>query len=200
MPRPPLSTGAVLALLLVVGAGCGADRTDPTDPAAGSSPSAAASTTTSAEPSPDGSPRASEDETGSAAVPESLRFTATTVTGEPLDGASLAGRPTLFWFWAPWCPICRSQVPQVEGLAAEHAGELQVIGIGSLDSADAIRGFAEDVSGVTHLEDVDGALWQRFGITEQSSFVLLDAEGERVFESGYGGSDELGDAVDETLG
>jgi thiol-disulfide isomerase/thioredoxin len=133
-------------------------------------------------------------------VPENLAFTGTTVSGDEFEGASLAGRPTLLWFWAPWCPTCRGQIPQVQGIATEHAGELNVIGVGSLDSAEAIDGFADDVDGITHLEDTEGALWKRFGVTEQSSFVLLDAAGSVVFEAGYGGTEELGDRVDDVLG
>jgi thiol-disulfide isomerase/thioredoxin len=133
-------------------------------------------------------------------VPEKLAFTGTTVSGDEFEGASLAGRPTLLWFWAPWCPTCRGQIPQVQGIATEHAGELNVIGVGSLDSAEAIEGFADDVDGITHLEDTEGALWKRFGVTEQSSFVLLDSAGTVVFEAGYGGSEELGARVEDVLG
>lgn len=52
-----------------------------------------------------GSPRAA----GAPATtsPASLfAFTATTVDGKPFDGMSMAGKPTVLWFWAPWCPIC----------------------------------------------------------------------------------------------
>jgi thiol-disulfide isomerase/thioredoxin len=121
-------------------------------------------------------------------VPATLDFTGTTVSGEAFDGASLAGRPTLLWFWAPWCPTCRGQIPQVQGIAADQGGELK-----------AIAEFADDVDEITHLEDVDGALWKQFGVTEQSSFVLLDADGAVVFEAGYGGTDELDARVEDVL-
>ncbi len=35
------------------------------------------------------------------AIPHELAFTATLIGGESLDGASLAGRDVLFWFWTP---------------------------------------------------------------------------------------------------
>lgn len=35
------------------------------------------------------------------AVPEALQFTAPLVGGGQFDGASFAGRPVAFWFWAP---------------------------------------------------------------------------------------------------
>jgi thiol-disulfide isomerase/thioredoxin len=189
---------AVPALLLAVTllAACG-EAVEPT----GATP--ATSTTPQPEPTQTGKPGKADrtEEDGAAApVPESLRFSATTVTGEAFDGATLAGRPVLLWFWAPWCPTCRGQVPQVEGLAADYEGDLAVVGVGSLDSEDAIAEFAGDVEGVTHLVDTEGALWQRFGVVEQSSFVLLDADGEVAFEAGYGGSDALGDQVADVVG
>ena len=169
-------------------------------------PPRAESSATSAPPEPDVAADADVDrgraggENDGGSVPETLDFTGTLVSGEVFEGASLAGRPTLLWFWAPWCPTCRGQIPQVEGIAADHAGELNVIGVGSLDSSEAIADFAGDVDEVVHLEDVDGELWKRFGVTEQSSFVLLDADGTVVLEAGYGGTDDLGARVDDVVG
>jgi thiol-disulfide isomerase/thioredoxin len=134
-----------------------------------------------------------------ATVPETLRFSGTTVDGKPFDGASLAGKPVLLWFWAPWCPICRGQISQVDKIAADHGGSLSVVGVGSLDDANAIRGFTRNASGVTHLVDESGDIWKHFRVKEQSSFVLLDASGDKVFSSGYGGSDELNKRVADVV-
>jgi hypothetical protein len=35
------------------------------------------------------------------AVPQALQFTAPLVGGGTFDGAAYAGKPTVFWFWAP---------------------------------------------------------------------------------------------------
>lgn len=189
---------AIVAPLAVALAACGGEATT----------SAEAPGATSAPESPADSPSESPDASGAAGgagepdapVPELLDFTSTTVAGEEFDGASLAGSPAVLWFWAPWCPTCRGQVPQVEELARTYGDEVAVVGVGSLDSAEAIAGFAGDVEGITHLEDVDGVLWQRFGVTEQSSFVVLDADGEIAFEAGYGGEDDLAAEVEAVLG
>lgn len=184
--------GPALVLVASLLSGCG-DEAEPV--ATASSP---ATSEPAAEPTERDTPEPDEDP--STPLPATLDFTATTVAGEPFEGASLAGKPVLLWFWAPWCPTCRGQVPQVEGLAAEHEGDIAVVGVGSLDSEAAIADFAGDVEGVTHLVDTEGALWQKFGVAEQSSFVLLDADGEVAFEAGYGGSDELGDRVAGVVG
>jgi thiol-disulfide isomerase/thioredoxin len=184
---------ALVAPLAISLAACGGEATTAVD-AQGSS---------SAPDSPD-SPADSPATDGAgqpdATVPELLDFTSTTVAGQAFEGASLAGRPVVLWFWAPWCPTCRGQIPQVEELATAYGDEVSVVGIGSLDSAEAIAEFAGDVEGITHLEDVDGVLWQRFGVTEQSSFVVLDADGEVAFEAGYGGEDDLAAEVEAVLG
>jgi thiol-disulfide isomerase/thioredoxin len=114
------------------------------------------------------------------------------VDGSSFDGASLRDRPVLLWFWAPWCPTCRSQLPEVQRIASAYGDRLQVVGVGSLDSRDAIARFAEQTSDFTvQLVDEKGSIWRHFDITEQSSFVLLDSEGKVVHRSGYGGDDDL---------
>lgn len=211
MPGPAKNllraTVAAAAAALVLG-GCADGTGDPDTSRATSTPSSTESSSESSsesptEPSTQPSTQPPTRPDGDqASVPAILEFTSTTVSGDTFDGRSLAGRPTLLWFWAPWCPTCRGQIPQVEAIATEHGDDLNVVGIGSLDSAEAIAGFAEDAGPdvVTHLEDVDGELWTRFGVTEQSSFVLLDADGTVVLEAGYGGTDELDARVDDVVG
>lgn len=190
-----LVVATAVPLLLLLGA-CGDDPATTATSSTTSFPSDEPST----EPSEEPSAEPADAGEGTAETPELLDFTATTVGGQAFDGASLAGSPTVLWFWAPWCPTCRSQIPQVQDLAQTYGDRVGVVGIGSLDSAEAIADFAGDADGVTHLEDVDGELWTRFGVAEQSSFVVLDAAGEIVFEAGYGGSDDLGAEVDALLG
>ncbi len=72
-----------------------------------------------------------------------LDFTGTTVDGSPFDGSSLEGKPAVLWFWAPWCPTCRAQSVNVSRLAEKYDGELAVVGVGGLDSAEAINCTAE---------------------------------------------------------
>jgi len=128
-------------------------------------------------------------------VPELLQFEATTLDGAAFDGSSLVGKPTVLWFWAPWCTTCIGQIPQVEALAAQYAGEANVVGVGGLDSDSAIEDFAADLDGLTSLVDDEGAIWQRFEIIEQSSFVILDADGQEVARSGYGDGVDLSSEV-----
>ena len=184
---------ALCGLALLVG-GCAA----PTSLSSEGDASPAPASSSSSSPGVDASP--SDPSSASATVPDSLRVRAETVAGEPFEGGSLAGKPVLLWFWAPWCPTCRSQIPQVQDIAARFGDDVHVLGVGSLDDAEAIAGFAREVDGPTHLIDVDGTVWRHFGVVEQSSFVLLGADGAEVFTAGYGGADDLAERVAELAG
>ena len=109
-----------------------------------------------------------------------LHFTASTVDGEKFSGSSLVGKPALIWFWAPWCPICQSQIDGVKETAQKYQGRVNVVGVGGLDKAAAIRRGAEVLPGVTNLVDESGDVWAHFKITSQAEFVVLDPTGKVV--------------------
>ena len=133
-------------------------------------------------------------------TPAVLDFASETVDGEPFDGTTLAGRPTVFWFWAPWCPTCRAQISGVGELAAAYGDEVNVVGVGSLDEQEAIQGFAAEVSpDVTLLSDPDGAVWRQLGVTAQSTYLVLDETGTEQ-ASGYLDDAELAALVADLAG
>ena len=63
------------------------------------------------------------DDCGSteAAASDGPSFAAATLDGTELASADLDG-PTVLWFWAPWCTICRS-IGQGVADAAEQLGD-----------------------------------------------------------------------------
>lgn len=128
-----------------------------------------------------------------------LAFSGETLDGASFDGAELAGQPAVLWFWAPWCPTCRAQAAGVSGLAEKYAGEVSVVGVGGLAEVDDIRDYARQVDGPLHLIDPDGAVWRHFGVTAQSTYVVLDADGAVVAE-GYLDDQVLADKVAELAG
>jgi len=128
-----------------------------------------------------------------------LAFSGETLDGATFEGEQLAGKPAVLWFWAPWCPTCRAQAAGVSALAGRYAGEVNVVGVGGLAGVADIRDFAAKVSGPTHLIDPDGAVWRHFGVTAQSVYVVIDAEGAVVAE-GYLEDEDLADEVAGLVG
>jgi thiol-disulfide isomerase/thioredoxin len=105
----------------------------------------------------------------------------------------------VIWFWAPWCPTCRAQIPTVTGLAEEYDGDVEFIGAGGLASGEDIRELAEEIPHVTHLIDVDGEVWRKFGVTAQSTYAVIDGTGE-VVKDGYVDNGALAELVAELAG
>ncbi|MBD8870421.1 TlpA family protein disulfide reductase [Nocardioides donggukensis] len=129
-----------------------------------------------------------------------LDFASQTVAGESFDGTTLAGKPAVLWFWAPWCPTCRAQIEGVGTLAERHEGEVNVVGVGALDDPEAIAGFADEVAEeVTVLTDQKGAVWRHFGVTAQSTYLVLDEDGAEV-ASGFLDDARLAELVDGLVG
>ena len=166
-PRVPLLVLVLVLVLVLIGAltaatGC---ATAPAAP-----PAAAAGAASPAGPD----------------VPIALTFTGTTLDGAAFDAATLAGKPAVLWFWAPWCATCASEAQSVADLHDEYGDRLGILGIGGLGTTEAMREFVDDmqVGGVPHLSDPAGKLWQRFGIAQQSWYVFVDTQGEITYR-GY---------------
>ncbi|AYV26367.1 redoxin domain-containing protein [Streptomyces avidinii] len=174
--RTVLPTALAAALITLTGCGSGSGSDDA---AAGTSPS-----NTSSPAQPPASPDGGDSATTEPAVPQALQFTATTVDGKPFDAATLAGKPTVLWFWAPWCPKCKAQAAETAKVAADYEGRVNVVGVAGLDKNAAMKDFVADTTtgGFPQLSDEKGEVWKRFEVTEQSRYVILDKDGKTVYE------------------
>jgi thiol-disulfide isomerase/thioredoxin len=115
-----------------------------------------------------------------------LAFTGKTLDGTAFDAATLAGKPAILWFWAPWCATCASEAQSINDLKDEYGDRLAILGIAGMGDNKAMHQFVSDleVTKVPNLDDQQGVLWKRFGITEQSTYVLVDKAG-RILDKAY---------------
>lgn len=132
---------------------------------------------------------------------DTLAFTGRTLDGRTYDASVLAGKPALLWFWAPWCATCASQAGAVTDMQLTHGDRLGILGVAGMGDNAAMHEFVDDmeVGTVTNLDDEAGTLWKRFGITEQSTYVLVDRTG-RVTGTGYLDHQQLTARVAELVG
>lgn len=180
---------AVLALVvLAVSAACGSAATTASGPAAPANSSASAPVEQQATTNP-----------AAQRVPKKLRFTARTVGDEAFDGASLAGQDAVFWFWAPWCTECRREAPHVAAVQAATQGEVTFVGVAGLGETAAMRAFVSDykVGAFTHVADLDGELWKRFGVVQQPAYAFVDDSGKVKVLRGELGEERLAAEVSE---
>ncbi|MFW2512592.1 redoxin domain-containing protein [Demequina sp. SO4-13] len=163
-------TAGIIAAGLTL-AGCAS--ADAEAPASGAMESGTPGATPSSSPSP--SPSASE-------APESpFAFEAQTVSGEMLDGETLRGRDVILWFWAPWCPTCMVEGKEhVSQAIAELPEGVEMVGIaGRSDDVAAMEEFLDwtGTGDVTHVMDMDGEIWEAFGVLQQPAFVFVNDDG-----------------------
>ncbi|WP_165975603.1 TlpA family protein disulfide reductase [Actinomadura rubrisoli] len=113
-------------------------------------------------------------------APALLRFQADKLDGGAFDGASLAGKPVVFWFWAPWCPKCQAEGPAVAKAARKYGDRVAFVGVAGLDkNKELMNRFVTrtGTSGIVQLDDRTGALYKHFRITSQSSYLFVKPGG-----------------------
>ncbi|MGB2567948.1 TlpA family protein disulfide reductase [Micromonospora citrea] len=185
--RPPgrlVATAAVLAGVLVAAAGCAAGD----DPARSATEAVVPVGTTS--PLPSGGPTTGAP-SAPAQVPDALRFSAKTLDGTAFSAAELAGKPVVLWFWAPWCATCASQAWTVAEIAPKYRDTVPIVGVAGLGEQKAMKDFVTEfeLAGTPQLDDRAGALWRRFEIVEQSTFLIIDRDGRVVHQGFLDGED-----------
>lgn len=126
---------------------------------------------------------------------------AVTLDGSPLDTAALAGRPTVLWFWAPWCTVCRAEAPDVSEVAAELGDQVNLIGVGGQGGNAEMIEFVEQTgtSGFTHVSDPNGTVWSEYEIFAQPAFAFITADGRVETYVGTLGAEGLTDIIGKLL-
>jgi cytochrome c biogenesis protein CcmG/thiol:disulfide interchange protein DsbE len=107
-------------------------------------------------------------------------FALTTLDGQPLDSASLRGKPVLLNFWASWCGPCVEEFPLLKRALAEHADDrLAVVGIVYQDNSESARAFLarHGDGGWPSLTDADSRTALNFGVTGPPETYFVDANG-----------------------
>ena len=82
-------------------------------------------------------------------------FSAIDLTGKPVSLAAFSGTVVVLNVWATWCIPCREEIPQLEALRQQYAGQaVAVIGV-SVDGA----GMGLDVRDFASEHGIGYAVW-----------------------------------------
>ena len=120
-------------------------------------------------------------------------FSSTTLDGQSVTQANLEGRPTIMWFWAPWCSVCRVEAPTLAKVADQLNGTVDVIGVAALGSVGEMNTFVSDtgIENFSQLADPDAKVWSVFGVASQPAFAFISADGSVEVVQGSINEDEI---------
>ena len=105
-------------------------------------------------------------------------FALPTLTGGELTRASLAGKPALLVFWAPWCGVCRANEGAVATLTGWVGERAHVVSVASdYQDVEEIRQYVQrhDVAGTVLLGGTATA--RAFRVQAFPTFYFLDEDG-----------------------
>lgn len=115
---------------------------------------------------------------GNVLAPE---FEVYSINGRYFSTESLEGEKAVLMFWAPWCGVCRRELPKLSQYYRGNGSmEVQILTIGTAASSEHVKAYVEEHAGTFIFPTVydDGQLLQEsFAIKAYPTYVLLDVDG-----------------------
>ncbi len=118
-------------------------------------------------------------------------FQTYSIDGRYFSNESLEGERTLLMFWAPWCGVCRRDLPKLAQYYRDvGSGELEVVTIGTAASGDRVHAYVKEHPNTflfPTVYDNGQLLKEAFGIRVFPTYVLLGEDGTIQFIHPGGG-------------
>jgi thiol-disulfide isomerase/thioredoxin len=122
--------------------------------------------------------------------------------GNPVDLGTVFGKkPVLLEFWATWCPICKSLLPELDKVRRTFGDRVELFGVNVTvndSKARTRRYMAEHHPPFRVLYDEKGAGARAFDVPATSFIVVVDRAGKVVY-TGSGQDQDLVAAVRRAL-
>jgi cytochrome c biogenesis protein CcmG, thiol:disulfide interchange protein DsbE len=111
---------------------------------------------------------------GAAALPFDLK----TLEGKAAGLETFRGKPLVINFFASWCDPCRDEMPQINDLATNAAGNYQVLGIAVEDSRAAVSEYAKEAKLVFPIAlDLNSTVKRSYRIFGPPATFFVDGQG-----------------------
>ena len=130
---------------------------------------------------------------------DTTRGPAPQFAGQLVDGSSFdlagwraahPGQPVLLYFWAEWCPICKTTAGSVSSIAGSSHPVISIAA--QSGDAEAVGRFMADKGYRWNtLPDPDGTVMKQYGIPGLPGFVIIAPDGNIRFVS-LGYTSEIG--------
>jgi thiol-disulfide isomerase/thioredoxin len=121
------------------------------------------------------------------------------INGKQTSLASLSDKPTLLFFWAPWCSVCKFTMPNLEDFYQSHADEFNVVSVAlSFQSPDEIVNFIRDNNYTFPTLLGNDTLTEDYKIQGFPTYYVIDTDSIVVNKS-MGYSTEIGMLLRSTI-
>lgn len=110
-------------------------------------------------------------------------------------------RPLIVNFWASWCPPCVAEMPDIEQVHQQLAGQVNFLGINTQDGEEEARRLVGE-TGVTYplAWDRQGEIFEAFGVFGMPSTFFISSDGRVVGRNtGLLTQEALEEKIDELL-
>ncbi|WP_338668999.1 TlpA family protein disulfide reductase [Pseudodesulfovibrio methanolicus] len=92
-----------------------------------------------------------------------------------------AGKPTMLFFWASWCPSCKQQIPELETLQKDKGGQINLVALSVDESESALDRYL-----AKHPMDVpvywgNQDLARKFRVEAIPTLIIFDKTGKQIF-------------------
>ncbi|QQE78456.1 TlpA disulfide reductase family protein [Alicyclobacillus sp. SO9] len=107
----------------------------------------------------------------------------TTVAGTSFELDSLRGEPVFLNFFAPWCPPCIEETPDLITFAKKHGEKVHVVMVDRGDSKALVVQYIKKYhlpDSITVLLDPNNSWTPVFGITGQPETLFITSHGKLV--------------------
>ena len=129
------------------------------------------------------------EDSGPTTVPSQVNrrpdYTLTTLDGESVTPAELAGKTVIVNFWNTWCIPCLNEAPALHAFYERHKDEpdFEMVGIVRDDTESAVRTLVtDDGIGWTIAMDPESRASLEFGVTGQPETFAIGPDGRVVME------------------
>ncbi|WP_341501154.1 TlpA disulfide reductase family protein [Gallaecimonas sp. GXIMD4217] len=100
-----------------------------------------------------------------------------TLSGQPMVLGGPTDKPTLVYFFAPWCSICRHSIPNLQALAAGE-GDWRALTVAlDFDSHQQVQDFVDQTGLTLPVLLGDGALASAWQVPGYPAYYVLDEAG-----------------------